>query len=1254
MPLRPVRRTVGATVTLALGAAVLAAVELGTPGLAAAAVRGPVAPVAPAADPADPADPADGAAYFDRTATYPVHQNRPYGEPVATETVAEISDVSDDGRTLYYTDAAGRRVGVLDISDPAAPVGKGTLDLTRYFDAGTPVQPTSVAVVGDHLLAVVDTSTSFTNASGALLVVRTSDGSLRSRIDLGGQPDSIAISADGAWAAIAIENQRDEDANGAALPQAPAGFLQTVALAGDPSTWTARPVPFTAPDGSALPAFTAAGIDTPVDPEPEYVAIDAAGKVAVTLQENNGVVVVDLPTGTVENVFSAGNARVSGIDTTSDGVFNPTGSLDKPREPDAIAWVGDGLVATANEGDWKGGTRGWTVFDTTSGDVVWDAGATFEQVAVRHGLFNDARAKASSKGTEPEGLAFAEVGGTPYAFVGSERSNFVAVYDMTDPRHPAFRQVLPATNGPEGILPIPGRDLLAVSSETDDAAAGVRASVTLYELGADAPSFPSLVAGDVPGSDPAQPIGWGALSALSADPTDPDVLYAASDSAYKPGRVYTVDVSGTPAQITSVVDVRNAAGTRENLDIEGLAARPEGGFWLASEGSTGPTNALVRIDADGVVQQTVSLPSDVTAGLKNWGLEGVSIAQGSENETLYVALQRPLGTGVSGATPEATTRIGRYDTVTGEWTWFGYTLERTSTSGDWIGLSEIVTVDADTVAVIERDKLNGPNARIKRVYTVDLPTGTPGTVTPVEKELAVDVLPALTEQHGWTQEKLEGLTLAADGEVYAVTDNDGLKDATGETQLLRLGRALDTELATTTTTLTTEQTGAGAVRLSAGVTGGSATGTVEFTEGGSVVGTAPVTAGAATVDLTGVALGPHTYAARFVPASSSGLAASTSQPGTVTVTTTTTTTLGAAALNRDVADLTVTVAPAAATPVTGRVVVRSGGTEVASAALVDGRASLQAALPPGTHALTATYVPDEGALAAGSTSAATDVTVLTSSSTLLTAVSAGAGRAQLRAVVTPRADSPVLGNVAFFEGVELVGVGPVVDGQATADLTGVSGGAHAYTAMYVPDPESVVASSTSAEVELGVGAVTSLYVGATPVNAPYGRTRTVGVKVTGGAPVDGVAQVHLGGIRWNVTLVDGVGRITIPAGLAVGTHTALAVFAGDATHGASSSTIDLVVRPAGTRIDEALPGTITAGRAVTSSFYVTAPGSQVPARGAIRIYHGGRHLTTAEVKNGRATVRLPALARGTYDLRAEFDGGTTFARSTLGFRTVAR
>ena len=143
------------------------------------------------------------------------------------------------------------------------------------------------------------------------------------------------------------------------------------------------------------------------------------------------------------------------------------------------------------------------------------------------------------------------------------------------------------------------------------------------------------------------------------------------------------------------------------------------------------------------------------------------------------------------------TRIGRYDVATGAWTWFGYQLESTAAAGDWLGLSEIAVVDADTLAVIERDKLNGPRAAIKRVYTVEVGgvagvTGIAAGELPVlDKSLAIDVLPALQSANGWTQEKLEGFTIAADGEVFAVTDNDGLKDATGETVFLRLGSAAD-------------------------------------------------------------------------------------------------------------------------------------------------------------------------------------------------------------------------------------------------------------------------------------------------------------------------------------------------------------------------------------------------------------------------------------------------------------------------------
>jgi hypothetical protein len=40
------------------------------------------------------------------------------------------------------------------------------------------------------------------------------------------------------------------------------------------------------------------------------------------------------------------------------------------------------------------------------------------------------------------------------------------------------------------------------------------------------------------------------------------------------------------------------------------------------------------------------------------------------------------------------------------------------------------------------------------------------------------------------QDKVEGLAVGGDGQTYAVTDNDAIDDATGETVFLRLGRIL--------------------------------------------------------------------------------------------------------------------------------------------------------------------------------------------------------------------------------------------------------------------------------------------------------------------------------------------------------------------------------------------------------------------------------------------------------------------------------
>ncbi|MBX9394178.1 esterase-like activity of phytase family protein [Streptomyces sp. TRM72054] len=722
---------------------------------------------------------------FQRTATYPVFQNRPAGEDPASETVAEISAVSEDGRTLVHTDAAARRIGFLDIRNPDRPRGLGTLSLTRLGDAED--EPTSVSIVGQYVLVVVNTSASHTDPSGRLDVISLRDRERVASFGLGGQPDSVAISKDKRYAAIAIENERDEEATPPGgeegdLPQPPAGFVQIVDLksSSSPAGWRTRAVPLTLADGTALPALAAAGITDPTDPEPEYVSVNRRNQLAVTLQENNGVVVIDLPTGRIIKAFSAGTASVDGIDTVEDGTIDLTGSItDVPREPDAVGWIDDRYLATANEGDWRGGTRGWSVFDSRTGKVIWDAGNSFEQLAVRYGLFNEDRSE--NKGTEPEGLAIAEYDGVRYAFVGSERSNFVAVYDITRPTRPVFRQVLPTTNGPEGLLPIPSRGLLAVSSEEDDAEAGVRASVSLFRLGKGTPEFPTIVSAD---DATGAPIGWGALGALSAAPGRPHQLYTVTDAAYSPTRILTVDTARRPAVLTRALTVKDTAGKPVGYDAEGIFARPQGGYWLAVEGETGAGNRLVRLDRDGVTQQVVSLPTDVAAGLGKQGFEGVTATTDRHGrEIVWAALQREVKTD-----PAGIVRLGRYDVQAGTWSWYGYRLGTTTTPGDWIGLSEI-TVAGDRLAVIERDKLNGPAAKVKRIYTVDMPKSAApsGSLPVLPKKLAHDVLPDLRATNGWTQEKLEGLTVADDGEVYAVTDNDALDDATGETVFLDLG-----------------------------------------------------------------------------------------------------------------------------------------------------------------------------------------------------------------------------------------------------------------------------------------------------------------------------------------------------------------------------------------------------------------------------------------------------------------------------------
>lgn len=699
-----------------------------------------------------PAGAKPGQGWFQRVDTMPVYAN----SDAAEETAAEIAAVTPDGDTVIYTDSPGEQVGFAGIDRHARLSPRGLLAVGG--------EPTSVDVLGELALVAVNTSESYTEPSGKLVVVDIAEHKILAEHELGGQPDSVDISPDGRYAAIAIENERDEDAGDGGLPQPPAGYLSVVDIQGAPSGWTLRAV-----------ELTGVAEVSPQDPEPEYVAINEHNQVAVTMQENNHIAVIDLASGEVRADFSAGETTVDGVDTVTDGTIDPSGSVTAAREPDSVAWLDEHTIATADEGDWHGGSRTWTAFDARSGEVVYSSGAELEQLAINQGQYPEKR--AGKKGVEPEGLAVATYGRHKYAFVGLERANLVAVYDVTMPRKPRLVQGLPTGVGPEGLLPVPQRNLLVVAAEEDSADDAVRSSLATYRL-TNASLSGQLRRNAAAPSIVSDGLGFGALSGLSALPGDDAHVVAVGDNAYRPSALLRVDVGKLPAVVESS-QVITKDGQPAVYDLEGVAATKDG-YWLVSEGNADTTeNLLIRTYLDGVVQEEIRLPEPVAAGAIRFGFEGVAVV----GEHVWVAVQR----GWADNEPEQTT-LARYTPATGDWAFAAYPLDKASAG--WVGLSELTSTSGGTLLVVERDNQRGETAAVKRVYRVDVSTVDPaaaGRPKPLlAKRPVLDLLPALSAGGAAVHDKIEGLALVG-GRLVGAVDNDGVDDAPGESVLLRLG-----------------------------------------------------------------------------------------------------------------------------------------------------------------------------------------------------------------------------------------------------------------------------------------------------------------------------------------------------------------------------------------------------------------------------------------------------------------------------------
>lgn len=705
---------------------------------------------------------------FNRVATFSVPDNLPEGRDRSKKTVAEIIAASEDGKLLAYTDAEQKGLGIIDITTPEAPKPAGFVQLEG--------ESTSVTILGDKaFVAVVTSGDNFKEPAGHLATVDLKTKQVVAKCDLGGQPDSVTLTKDKGKIAIAIENERDEKLNKGALPQLPAGNLTLIGIKDGAIDCASRQV-------VDLTGITAV---EPTDPEPEFVDVNTDGLVVVTLQENNHIAVVDSKTGKVVAHFPAGTVDLKNVDKTRDGKISPTEELKGvAREPDAVRWLDNDRFVTANEGDWKGGSRGFSIF-RKDGTVEFDSGSDVDHTAMRLGHYPEKRSAA--KGSEPEGIEVATYGNDRLIFVGLERASLVLVYKDEGPgKAPRYLQALPTGIGPEGLLAIPQRDLFVTASETDvGEKGGARSAVMIYRRAEQTAAYPTIHSADENGL----PIGWGALSGLAADRTAPGKLFSITDSAYTPSRILEIDATAKPAKITGAITVTKD-GKPAAYDLEGIATRADGGFWLASEGNPEKKDAalpdlLLRVSAKGEVEEEIRLPEALSKHAVRFGFEGVTVTGTGAEETVWLAVQREWKDD-----PKGKTKILSYKPATKEWGVLHYPLTQPA-QGYWMGLSELVSLGDDRFAVIERDNGFGAKA-VKAIQTFSVKGLKPAAIGAAEiptvtKTQLRDLTPDLMKAGGYGLDKVEGMTVDKAGNLFVVTDNDGVDDSSGETQFFAFG-----------------------------------------------------------------------------------------------------------------------------------------------------------------------------------------------------------------------------------------------------------------------------------------------------------------------------------------------------------------------------------------------------------------------------------------------------------------------------------
>ena len=276
-----------------------------------------------------------------------------YSSGIIDGSAAEIVTYDARSRRLYVTNVSEESIDVISIRNPREPKKLSSIDLHRFGS------PNSVAVKNGIVAVAVEAPVKQDLGS---VVLFDRGGRFLNQLTVGALPDMLTFTPDGSKIIVANEGEPNDE-----YTVDPEGSISVIEISFPVRRITQDAVitlNFNQFDNQTLSdSLRIFGPNASVsqDLEPEYITVSKDSKTAwVSLQENNGLAIVDLENMEVTDLVGLGSKSFDSIQTAIDASDRDDAINIRPwpvrgfYQPDTIAsyeFDGETFLVTANEGD---------------------------------------------------------------------------------------------------------------------------------------------------------------------------------------------------------------------------------------------------------------------------------------------------------------------------------------------------------------------------------------------------------------------------------------------------------------------------------------------------------------------------------------------------------------------------------------------------------------------------------------------------------------------------------------------------------------------------------------------------------------------------------------------------------------------------------------------------------------------------------------------------------------------------------------